>query len=209
MNVQEAYNIWSEIYDTNKNFTRDLDEKATKSVLSEIKFKNVLEIGCGTGKNTLRFEKKAEFVCAVDFSEKMLEIAKQKIKSEKVKFYKADITENWNFTNEKFDLISINLVLEHIENLDFIFKQAYEKLETNGFLFVSELHPFKQYLGSKARFEMNNQTNELKVFTHNISDFWKVAQKNNFKCLKINEWKTEDEENEVPRLISFLFKKKN
>ena len=52
MNTREAYNKWSEQYDTNINRTRDLEAVALRKTLSVIPFKRCLEIGCGTGKNT-------------------------------------------------------------------------------------------------------------------------------------------------------------
>ena len=52
MSVEKAYNIWAHQYDINKNRTRDLDKKSTIETLSKFEFETVLELGCGTGKNT-------------------------------------------------------------------------------------------------------------------------------------------------------------
>lgn len=52
MSIEKAYDAWSREYDTNENKTRDLDVKATKETLSRYKFEHVIELGCGTGKNT-------------------------------------------------------------------------------------------------------------------------------------------------------------
>ena len=52
MNIREAYNHWSAQYDTNMNPTRDLEGVALREMLADLSFKQVLEIGCGTGKNT-------------------------------------------------------------------------------------------------------------------------------------------------------------
>ena len=52
MSIENAYNIWANQYDTNENRTRDLDKKSTIETLSKYEFENVLELGCGTGKNT-------------------------------------------------------------------------------------------------------------------------------------------------------------
>jgi len=97
--------------------------------------------------------------------------------------------------------------LEHIKNLDFIFNQAFKKLKPNGIFFISELHPFKQYSGSKARFESENGTVELEAYTHHISEYLNSAKKYNFKLIEINEWFDQSSKNEIPRLISFIFKK--
>ena len=52
MSIENAYNIWARQYDTNVNRTRDLDKRCTIEPLNNLVFKNVLELGSGTGKNT-------------------------------------------------------------------------------------------------------------------------------------------------------------
>ena len=206
MSISAAYDSWSEIYDTNENKTRDLDRKATVKILTKYSFNKVLELGCGTGKNTVFLLQKAKHVTGLDFSEKMLEKAKSKIKNRRVNFQYADLNKKWPVPDYFFDLTTCNLTLEHIENLNFIFEQAYEKLKAGGIFFVCELHPYKQYLGSKARFEKSGNTIVLQTFTHHISDYLKAALFAGFKLLELNEW-FDDEQTDYPRLISFVFKK--
>ena len=207
MSIEKSYNFWAAQYDTNKNKTRDLDKLATIKTLSKYNFNTVLELGCGTGKNTMWLLKKAQHIIGIDFSEEMLSIATKKVKSPKVIFKKADLTKIWKIENEFADLITSSLILEHIKELDFIFKQASKKLKPKGIFFICELHPFKQYAGSKARYETENGTEELEVYTHNISDFTNIALKNGFKLIELNEWFDELDQNEIPRLISFVFQK--
>ena len=206
MSISEAYNSWASQYDSNENKTRDLDKIATIKTLSKYDFNKVLELGCGTGKNTKWLIGKAETVVGIDFSKNMLQKAKEKITSNKVTFLQADITKKWSFKNESFDLITSSLTLEHIKNLDFIYKEAHQKLKQDGLFFICELHPFKKYIGSKARFETENGTEELEVYTHHISEFMQIAKKNHFNLITLNEWFDEDN-SEFPRLISFVFKK--
>jgi len=52
MKPEQAYNSWASQYDTDENKTRDLEAKALREVFSIISFNTVLEIGCGTGKNS-------------------------------------------------------------------------------------------------------------------------------------------------------------
>lgn len=207
MSIAKAYNKWAAQYDVNKNKTRDLDRKATIETLSKYEFKTALELGCGTGKNTEWLITKAKFIIGLDFSEEMLSKAKVKIKTNKVRFQKADLTKKWEIENNFADLITCSLTLEHIKHLDFIFNQAHKKLKTNGKLFVCELHPARQYAGSKAKYETENGTEELEVYVHHISDYLKAAESNSFKLVEINEWFDNQSENEIPRLISFVFEK--
>ena len=207
MSIEKAYNIWASQYDSNLNLTRDLDKKCTIKTLKNLDFKNVLELGCGTGKNTEWLLNKAERIIGLDFSQEMLNKAKAKIFDKRVLFKKADLTKDWEIENNFVDLITASLTLEHIENLDQIFSQANLKLKKNRLFFISELHPFKQYSGSKAKYETENGIKELEVYIHDISEYIDTAKNNGFKLIELKEWFDESSENEIPRLISFVFKK--
>lgn len=207
MNTQEAYNNWASQYDTNINKTRDLEGKALRTVLSGISFESCLEIGCGTGKNTVWFAEKAGQITSVDLSEEMLAKAKEKITTDKVQFVQADITTDWRFRNQLYDLVSFSLVLEHIETLEHIFKETAAALKPSGHVYIGELHPFKQYAGSKARFETAEGVQVVDCFNHHITDFIQAAQKNGLTLVEINEYFDEDNRNEMPRILTLLFEK--
>ena len=207
MSIQKAYNDWSETYDTDENLTRDLDQKVTRDILANLYFKSILEIGCGTGKNTSFFSQIGQKVHAVDFSQGMIEIARKKVQAENVRSSMMDITQKWNFENQAFDLIVCNLVLEHIENLSFVFSEASRTLKENGRFFINELHPFKQYEGKKARFYRDQETIEVEAFVHHISDFFNAATNNKLTLVRLKEYWHEHDQNKPPRLISFIFRK--
>jgi len=206
MNIQAAYNSWARTYDTVLNPTRDLEGQAIRQLLTDVAFAEVLEIGCGTGKNTAWLAGRATHVTAIDFSGEMLNYARQKITAPHVSFQQADLTANWSFVRTPPDLITTSLVLEHIQDLDFVFRQAGAVLRAGGFFYIGELHPFKQYQGSKARFETGNGVFELDCFVHHVSDYTEAARKNGFQCLAIRELFDHDNPTAVPRIISFLFR---
>jgi ubiquinone/menaquinone biosynthesis C-methylase UbiE len=208
MNLKENYNTWASQYDTNENKTRDAEKQALMQIIPEQAFKHCLEIGCGTGKNTAFLATKATSVTAVDFSEEMLAIAKEKIKFNNVQFCKADITKNWDFAlNQKFDLITFSLVLEHIENLNAIFSKVKEVSSENALVYVGEFHPFKQYSGSKARFTINETIIETECYTHHTSDFIEAAETVGFKLTYLNEFFDNNDRANIPRILGLLFEK--
>lgn len=209
MNVKQAYNLWAPQYDTNKNRARDLEALSLRSALADISFRNCLEIGCGTGKNTEWLLTNAHRITAVDFSDEMLDRAKKKLDSERVEFIQADITEEWNFISDtKYDLVVFSLVLEHIENLDPIFEKVSEVLHPGGMVYLGELHPFKQYLGTKARFETEKGQQEVSCFIHHISDFTRASEKNGLELIKLEEHFDNSEKSTPPRILSLLFRYK-
>ncbi len=208
MNIQNAYNEWSGIYDTNENLTRDLDQKVTRETLAGQHFESILELGCGTGKNTLFLVEFGKNVHALDFSVGMVEKAKEKVKTGNIRFSMVDLTKGWPCEDRSYDLVVCNLVLEHIEDLNHIFSETARTLLPHGTFFFNELHPFKQYKGTKARFERGGENIELDVFVHHISDYINAAAENGLKLVRLNEYWHEADENKPPRLISFIFEKR-
>jgi ubiquinone/menaquinone biosynthesis C-methylase UbiE len=207
MQVQEAYHLWADTYDDNRNLTRDLDQQVTASVLAHLRCKTILEFGCGTGKNTTLLATLGDRVQALDFSPGMIAKAKEKVLTENVTFEIADITNRWPVVNQSIDLVVCNLVLEHIENLSFVFAEAARVLNSGGHFFVSELHPFRQYQGVVAHFTRDAQRTEIPAYVHHITDFLDAAATNDFQLWRLQEWWHREDENKPPRLISFLFAK--
>ena len=207
MRVKEAYNHWSATYDTDQNRTRDLDQLVTRQILANLRCKTILEIGCGTGKNTLLLAEIGERVLAMDISDGMLKKAKTKLDCDNLVFLAADLTRQWPCADQSINLVVCNLVLEHIEDLSFIFSEVDRCLVEGGRFFICELHPFRQYQGTKARFERDQNRIEIQAFVHHISDFLEAANKHGLKLKKLREWWHQDDQDKPPRLVSFLFEK--
>ena len=205
MDTRTAYNNWAEQYDTNENKTRDLEATALRQVLEEIQFSHCLEIGCGTGKNTEWLSKRAA-VLGVDLSEEMLARAREKHFGEAVRFEQADVTVEWNFRGP-FDLVSFSLVLEHIENLDHIFLQAARVLTKGGHLYLGELHPYKQYSGSKARFQTEKGEQVVNCYTHHLTDFTDAARQHGLRLVNVAEYFDDNDRSGTPRILALLFQK--
>lgn len=205
MDIQNAYNEWSEIYDSNDNLTRDLDQMLTRNIFAGQHFDSILETGCGTGKNTVFLAEIGTKVHALDFSAGMIEKAREKVKADHVRFSIADLTKRWPCDDAAYDLITCNLVLEHIEDLSHIFSEAARSLKAKGKFHINELHPFKQYKGTKARFEKGKEIIEVDAFVHHISDFTNTAKSNGFTLLNLGEYWHQDDQGKPPRIVSFLF----
>jgi malonyl-CoA O-methyltransferase len=137
----------------------------------------------------------------------MLEQAKRKIQSGRVGFAVADLTKPWPCRDKSVDLIVCNLVLEHVSDLSVIFAEAQRVLVPDGEFFISELHPFRQYGGTKANFQRGQETIEIPAFVHHLSDFIEGASQNGLALESVREWWHEADENKLPRLLTFIFEK--
>jgi malonyl-CoA O-methyltransferase len=209
VNTQSAYTSWAPTYDTDRNLTRDLDQLVTARLLGARRYARMIEAGCGTGKNTLFFAGCCDSVLALDFSSGMLATAQDRVQAHNVRFAQANLLEPWPCTPDSVELVSCNLVLEHIENMQHVFSEAARVLVDGGTFFVSELHPHKQYRGSQARFISAQQIEtRIEAFTHHVSDFLRAADAARLKLETGEEsWHAEDIAS-PPRLISMVFRKR-
>lgn len=207
MNIQEAYTHWSTTYDEDHNRTRDLDREVTRQLLGELPPMAVVEIGCGTGKNTALLAQIATTVRALDFSAGMLDRARAKVQADNVTFVEADLTRPWPLEERSAELVVCNLVLEHIENLRFIFDQAARVLIPGGRFCVCELHPFRQYQGTQAVIQRPDGAVLIPAYVHHMSDFLIAAAEAGFTLVQLREWWHVEDAGKPPRLVSFVFEK--
>ena len=207
MDTRQAYNHWALQYDRNSNKTRDLEAIALRTCLADIHVENCLEIGCGTGKNTSWLIERSKHITAVDLSEEMLSRAKEKITAANVEFIQADILLDWSFTHRTYQLVIFSLVLEHIQHLEPVFSKVGKILDPGGYVYLGELHPYKQYQGSKARFETEAGTQVVECFNHHISDFTAAAKKSGLQLVDLNEYFDTENPETVPRILTLLFEK--
>jgi ubiquinone/menaquinone biosynthesis C-methylase UbiE len=207
MDIANAYNSWSAQYDTNENKTRDLEALSLQKIVQGKNFKHCLEVGCGTGKNTAWLLTICDQITAIDLSNGMLDIAKKKIQSDKVNFIEGDITKDWTFAMDAYDLVTFSLMLEHIEDLDDVFQKLAKVSNTGTRVYIGELHPFKQYAGSKARFETESGTQVVTCFNHHVTDFIQAANASGFQLIQIDEQFDDADRSQIPRILNLLFEK--
>jgi len=177
-------------------------------ILNDINGKEIVEAGCGTGKNSIWFADNCKSLKAFDLSTEMLRIAKEKITNSNTEFLNHDITKPWPFEKESCDLVSVNLILEHIKNINFVFAEAFRILRVSGQLFVCELHPLKQKEGTVARFNDKNSKKEIRLvsYYHTKENFSKAGELTGFKKTKMDD-QYDDTNKNIPRLLSILLTK--
>lgn len=209
MSIAHTYSTWAATYDADRNLTRDLDADVTRRLIGTARVPFVIEAGCGTGKNTGFFAEIADEVHALDFSEGMLAVARTRITAPHVRFELADLSAAWPCTPGRALLVSFNLVLEHIRDLTPVLRCACDALAPGGAVFISELHPFKQYQHSQPRFvDAAGQEVRVPSFTHDVSEFLSAASDGGLRLSRLHEWRhPEDPADAVPRLITFEFRR--
>jgi DNA-binding transcriptional ArsR family regulator len=104
---------------------------------------NIVEVGPGESPLLAILLKASMHVTAIDSSEEMLEKAKQCL-GENAATTTFRVGELSDLENDASDLIVVNMVLHHIASPAGFFLAAFDKLQTNGRLFVMDLCPHSQ-----------------------------------------------------------------
>ena len=148
---RDGYDRWAAQYDTYVNSTVAIDDLHFPALLAGVTGRDVLEIGCGTGRHTLRLAGQGNRVTGLDLSPGMLAIARDKLKAcEEVRLIEADVMTC--DMGGPFDAAVAALVVEHIADLPRLFARVAAVLKPEGELFLSEIHPYRSAGGSGARF---------------------------------------------------------
>lgn len=92
---------------------------------------NVLDLCCGTGDLASIIKKTQPKACVtgIDFSEKMLEIAKDKHPN--IRFFQSDAT-NLPFEDNTFDIVTMGFGLRNIQNAEKAVEEVYRILKPKG-----------------------------------------------------------------------------
>lgn len=121
-------------------------------ILKQADFKNVLELGCGTGEIAIRLAKLNKIVYASDLSEDMLEVARLKSMMEDVSIHLSRVDMCEFHISNQIDLVlclcdSINYILND-ECILKVFKNVFHSLKEKGtFIFdVNSLYKMNTIL---------------------------------------------------------------
>jgi malonyl-CoA O-methyltransferase len=213
--IAAAYNDWAETYDTVPNITRDLAAQALKQSDLKLAGNTIIEVGCGTGRNTewlAQPDAGAAAIVALDFSEEMLKRARTRINDPRVRFVQQDLRDPWLVSNSTADVVVVMLVLEHVEHLEPIFDEAARALKAGGELFICELHPTLQLMGKQARFT-NARTGEstlVTAFLHLTEDYHNGAKSSGFELVReIDCYPPDAQADTPPQLLALQFRLKS
>lgn len=168
-----GYDRWAESYDAYVNSTVAIDDLYFPPVYAHLTGKSVLEIGCGTGRHTVRLAAASNQVTGVDLSPGMLAIAGEKLARHAVTLVEGDFLE---MDLSGFDAVVSALVLEHINELDGFFDGVSKALVSGGELYLSEIHPDRISGGTQANFvAADGEAVRLTSFAHSEADIQSAA----------------------------------
>ncbi len=225
--TRTGYDQWAPVYDCDANPLQALEQPRVRALLGDVRNQRILDMGCGTGRHALWLATQGAQVTAIDFSQGMLDQARNKQGADAVTWQVHDLHEPLPFDDNTFDTVVSGLVLEHIRNLDLFFSEAKRVLIPknksggesggesadesggggDGQLVVSAMHPALFLRGTQARFT-DPTTGQLITpgsLPHSISDFLNAALKANLHLTHISEHQPDQFfANQFPRAEKYI-----
>jgi ubiquinone/menaquinone biosynthesis C-methylase UbiE len=140
----DASESWADFVRGGKDYYRDdMNNPATFRLIGNVKNKRILDLSCGEGYNSRLLAKRGAKVVGVDFSKKMIRLAKQTERKEKlgIDYRVADATDLKEFKNGSFDVVTCIMALMDIEHYEEAISEAARVLKRNGRFVFSITHP--------------------------------------------------------------------
>ena len=189
---------WDSIFASRKEEDKidDFVKTSYENYLKNLKSSKLLDLGCGTGRNSFFFADKGFKVYALDKSNLALNILNENIKEgEEIKLIHSELDEI-PFSNAFFDVIVSTLVLHHgkIKQIDKWFGEISRVLKPSGFLVISMLsnNDFRSSTGEEI--EPGTRVGISDTFDAEIphhffkkEELTKLLNRFGFKILEINE----------------------
>ncbi|WP_312306102.1 class I SAM-dependent methyltransferase [Chryseobacterium sp.] len=127
--------------DGDKGLNELLEQPAMRNLLIPVQDKTVLDMGCGLGHQILSLlQQKPMKITGLDISQKMLSEAQQRISSPKVDWV-CSALEDFDFGNNRFDLVISSMTLHYIDDLTSLFQKVADSLKPGGQFLFSMEHP--------------------------------------------------------------------
>src|ERR1043166_1121096 len=187
--TRTGYNRWAEFYDGEDNPLVLLEEQHIQNLIGDVSGLSVADIGCGTGRHSVRLAAAGAKVTAVDFSEAMLNCARAKPGAQPVKFLCHDLTEQLPLDSASFDRVFCFLVLDHIPDPVKFFAELRRICHPDGSAVLSVMHPAMSLRGVQARFiePASGRRISPASHSHQTSDYLMAAVRAGLRLEPVSE----------------------
>jgi len=209
--AREGYDRWAPHYDQKGNPAVALKQREIRRLLGDVRGLQVVDLGCGTGRNSVEMAEAGAEVSAVDFSEGMLSQARQRQGAGRIRFIVRDLESSLPFADHQFDRVLCSLALEHVVNLDSTFGEMARICRPDGRVVVIEMHPAMFLRGVSAHFHdpKTGQDVRPRSVGHQISDFVMASVRAGLEIEEMTEHVDNDGKHPGwPLLLTFRFKRK-
>lgn len=153
--AESAFDLWSEVYDTEFNPLLMLEERSVLPLLPSLVGGNVLDAGCGTGRWLVKLEnRKPASLMGMDASPAMLAHCREKVSvSTQLRLGHCSVLP---VSAASQTLILSSFVLSYLDNLSSFADECARTIRPGGTIILSDMHPeTAEDRGWKRSFRIN------------------------------------------------------
>lgn len=195
--LQKQRKYFNQVADRRKDspFFEENNATATEfatiiGLMKHLKDKRVLDLGCGTGRYSLRIAKFAEEVVGVDISEKSVDFANKIAIENNISNFKGIVFDYSKPIQENyFDYILMVNVVHHINDIDSILENVHKSLKQDGSLIIFEFNPLNLLFIPFLVFikELKSHLNKA-YFRSNIFSLKNILKRNDFDTILFSRY---------------------
>lgn len=167
--VAEGYKLWASTYDRDPNPLLALEQRILKSLLPVLTGKNVLDIGCGTGRWLERLlHAGVRSAAGIDLSAAMLATARPK-PSLSGRLVQADCLA-LPFRSLSADFVICSFVIGHIPDLSILARELARVTRPGADCYITDVHPTAYAQGWRTGFRHAAGSAEVASFGHSFAE---------------------------------------
>ena len=112
-------------------------------LLGDVRRRDVLELGCGGGQNSIALAKWGARPVGLDISEEQIKHAKKLARKERVRvrFYAGNMEDLGIFDDESFDIVLSSFAFDYVDHPLETFQESFRVLRKSGLFVLAVVHP--------------------------------------------------------------------
>lgn len=156
-----AAESWADFVRKGKDYYRDeLNNPAFFSLLGNVRGQVILDLACGEGYNARKLARKGAVVTGVDFSHRLIDLAKAEEARDRLKidYHLSDAASLKEFSTDHFDVVTCFMALQDIEDYEKAISEVCRVLKAKGRFVFSIPHPcFEMIVEEGNRISTNSK----------------------------------------------------
>ncbi len=137
LNSTVGYDLAAAEYDKKEKFLNSFEQNKVVPLFGELKGKQILDVGAGTGRLALALHNIGAKVTALDVSFEMLKVLKDK--NNKIETVVGE-AQNLPFEDNSFDFVTAAFLVVHLKNPLSFFDEAFRVLKDGGKLIITNIN---------------------------------------------------------------------
>ena len=191
--AQDAYALWASTYDETPNPLLALEERLLAPVLSTFAYRDIVDLGCGTGRWLQRLEALSpRSLTGIDATPAMLAQAKIKCRNSTALLHASCAATP--LPDHSADCVIASFLLSYVPHLPTVANEIARILRPGGTFVVSDLHPDAAAYGLRRTFRSSDNLFEIATFPYSFLDLIAAMYAAGFRLHHVEEPCFGDEE---------------